>query len=265
MFDDDKSSLEDELFNGQRYKVITITGTVDKSFFNLFMNHYEKCSDHQLIITLTTTGGELTWAYMLAHILLNHEHHTIMRIPRFAFSAGTIISLACDEIHLSKVACLGPIDPYYGGINITECHDVLKDETWLQWLSNGPWFNVISRYCAKMLGRVRQDHLSIVHKLLNNKYPDNTSAIYEFFTHAKHHGTPIYFNDIPSQLQLKVIVDPQVPAYPDIRAEQRNPQPDQTVDMLSQIVDNMIRHIPTNSPSENQDQNDIDFYDDDEH
>ena len=206
------SKLEDEVFKGENYKVITLKGSVSSKFFHAFMDKYEKCVDHKLIITLTTTGGELTWAYMIAHIILNHPHITIIRIPRYALSAGTIISLAADEIHLNTNGCLGPIDPYFSGINITECHDVLKNETWVQWLSNGPWFNAISKYCSRMLGRVRTDHHTLVIKLLSGKY-SNSESIYEFFTHAMHHGTPIYFDDVPKELQLNIQIDPLISQY----------------------------------------------------
>jgi hypothetical protein len=68
---------------------------------------------------------------------------------------------------------------------------------------------------CKMLGKVQDDHRQVILKLLE-RYT-NRAEIYNFFTHTKHHSTPIYYDDIPQALGLDIIVDKFMFTYPEKR------------------------------------------------
>ena len=208
---------EEEIYNGTEYKVITLSGQVNESMFRTFVQQYKNCLDDNVIVTITSTGGAITWAYMIGRILMNHEKHAIARVPEFALSSGTIIALACTSIHLSTVGCLGPIDPYIYGINVPECHNILKttDDSWSNWAFGWSWLGIISKYGSTMLGKVRDDHHQVILKLLERC--DNAEKIYDFFTHTKHHCTPIYYSDIPKTLGLDILMDKDMFKHPDER------------------------------------------------
>lgn len=71
-------------------------------------------SDKTLDIILNTTGGSLTAAEMICNALINHKGQTNVFIPDYAFSAGSIIALACDKIYLEKNAVMSQVDPQMG-------------------------------------------------------------------------------------------------------------------------------------------------------
>lgn len=216
------AELETEKLGEITYAVITMSGKISQGFYQSFMNKYEKCLNAPIILVLTTTGGELTWGYMIARILSMHKKKVIIRVPRYCLSAGTVIALACDKIYLSPVGCLGPIDPYFAGVNVKECHDTLSDSGWSSWLGqlwSGPWFSAITSYAQRMLGRIRSDHEAMIKTLLSKTHGGCAEDIYVFFTHAKHHGTPIYFEDIPD-FGLRIAVDRDMFKRPEQRKVQ---------------------------------------------
>jgi len=63
-----------------------------------------------LDIILHTPGGQSIGAAQIVHALKAHKGRKTIFVPYRAMSAGTIISLTADEIFLSEIASLGPID-----------------------------------------------------------------------------------------------------------------------------------------------------------
>jgi len=204
------------------HKVLILNGTVNENMYETFMHMYAQCEvDDRLIVELTTKGGEVTWAYMISQILQRHVGSVVVRVPRFAMSAGTIIALSSNKIVLSSCGCLGPIDPYIFGLNVPTSTSVLKEynsrvESWCNTLTSLMTFkwinwgvvNVITNYCERMLGKINDDHNLMIKKLLKTHGSiKNVDDVYDFFTHTSHHGTPIYFNDIPTELNLDIEED----------------------------------------------------------
>jgi ClpP class serine protease len=66
-------------------------------------------------IVLHTLGGWSIAAEMIANAVKNRKGSTKAFVPYIAMSAGTMIALACKEIHLGKDASLGPIDTQING------------------------------------------------------------------------------------------------------------------------------------------------------
>jgi ClpP class serine protease len=66
--------------------------------------------DQDIDLIMHTGGGLITAGYQIARALKSHRGRVTVFVPCFAYSAGTIISLAADEIVMSPDAVLGPID-----------------------------------------------------------------------------------------------------------------------------------------------------------
>lgn len=64
-----------------------------------------------LDIVLHTPGGLVLAALQIARALKQHKGKVTVFVPHHAMSGGTLISLAADEIVMSRHAVLGPIDP----------------------------------------------------------------------------------------------------------------------------------------------------------
>jgi ClpP class serine protease len=67
-----------------------------------------------LDIVLHTPGGLVLAALQIAAAIRDHKAKTTVFVPHYAMSGGTLISLAANEIVMSKQAVLGPVDPQLG-------------------------------------------------------------------------------------------------------------------------------------------------------
>ena len=67
-----------------------------------------------LDIVLHTPGGLVLAALQIAGAIRGHKAKVTVFVPHYAMSGGTLISLAADEIVMSRYAVLGPIDPQLG-------------------------------------------------------------------------------------------------------------------------------------------------------
>jgi ClpP class serine protease len=70
--------------------------------------------DVPLDIVLHTPGGLVLAAMQIARAIRDHKGKVTVFVPHYAMSGGTLISLAADEIVMSKHAVLGPVDPQLG-------------------------------------------------------------------------------------------------------------------------------------------------------
>ena len=211
------SKNEVKFYKEDNKGLISINGKINENLYSLFMKEYcnVKYKD-DIIVELTTMGGELTWGYMISQILIRHEGHVEIRIPYYSMSAGTIIALSGNEIVLSNCGCLGPIDPYIFGLNVPTSTQVLREfnkESWYKsffsfGIINNTLKKIIAKYGEKMLSRIDNDHKKQIKKLLKYNYEgDKVDEIYNYFTNENHHQTPIYYNDIPSNLHLNIKED----------------------------------------------------------
>jgi len=68
-------------------------------------------SKRKLAVMLTTTGGSVEVAQRIAETLRHHYETVEFVIPNSAFSAGTVLVMSGDAIHMDYYSRLGPIDP----------------------------------------------------------------------------------------------------------------------------------------------------------
>src|ERR1700738_3636990 len=67
-----------------------------------------------LDLVLHTPGGLVLAATQIARAIRNHKGKVTVFVPHYAMSGGTLLGVASDEIVLSPLAVLGPVDPQLG-------------------------------------------------------------------------------------------------------------------------------------------------------
>lgn len=70
--------------------------------------------DVPLDIILHTPGGLVLAALQIARAIRAHKAKVTVFVPHYAMSGGTLISLAAQEIVMSRHVVLGPLDPQLG-------------------------------------------------------------------------------------------------------------------------------------------------------
>jgi Serine dehydrogenase proteinase len=74
----------------------------------------------KLMVVLETDGGYITTADRIAGILRHHYRRVEFIVPGYAMSAGTVLVMSGDAIHMDYASNLGPIDPQVrkGGVPV---------------------------------------------------------------------------------------------------------------------------------------------------
>lgn len=83
-------------------------------------------ADMDLDIILHTPGGSALGAGQIVRALKAHKGRKTFFVPYKAFSAGTILALTGNEIFMSEIASLGPIDVQFGKIPAVALASLLK-------------------------------------------------------------------------------------------------------------------------------------------
>ncbi len=71
----------------------------------------KKRAPRKLIVILETTCGYVETVERIVSVFRRHYKAVEFFVPNFAYSAGTILVLSGDEIHMDYYSVLGPIDP----------------------------------------------------------------------------------------------------------------------------------------------------------
>ncbi len=97
------------LFWGDREGLQTI---IAPDVHALCFEHLERIGHvEKLDVLLYTAGGQTLAAWGLANLVREYCDHLGVLIPHRALSAGTLFTLAADEIVMSRLGQLSPIDP----------------------------------------------------------------------------------------------------------------------------------------------------------
>ena len=101
-------------------------------------NLFRECGPvDNLTIFLHSGGGDIATAYDIINLCRQYNKGKItVMVPQWAMSAATLVALGADELVMSKIAKLGPLDPVtihpkFGWIQvraITDVPKVLEDE-----------------------------------------------------------------------------------------------------------------------------------------
>ncbi|HLA10768.1 MAG TPA: hypothetical protein VJ023_09260 [Pyrinomonadaceae bacterium] len=73
--------------------------------------HSEPPARRKLVVILTTGGGYIEVVQRIVTTLRRHYSLVDFVIPNYAFSAGTVLAMSGDAIHMDYYSTLGPIDP----------------------------------------------------------------------------------------------------------------------------------------------------------
>lgn len=105
-------SLEGEFEAGVLALVGGLVFGIDDSIRNVVEEMRDRSKEHQkLIVILTTLGGYIETVQRIAEILRHHYNCVEFIVPNYAYSAGTVLVMSGDAIHMNYYSRLGPIDP----------------------------------------------------------------------------------------------------------------------------------------------------------
>jgi serine dehydrogenase proteinase len=98
---------------------------LDRIFSALLSMNPER--DKNVLLFLLTPGGSIEPAYQMSKLCKSYARERfIVAVPRQAKSAGTLLALGADEIHMGPLGHLGPIDPQLGGLPALGVAQALK-------------------------------------------------------------------------------------------------------------------------------------------
>jgi len=84
---------------------------LEKLVRDLVEGHPARNADGRLMVLVETVGGFATVVERIVRVLRRHYEHVEFLIPSHAMSAGTILVMLGDSIHMDYFSVLGPIDP----------------------------------------------------------------------------------------------------------------------------------------------------------
>ena len=101
--------------------VITFVGSLLYGSEAVFRDQVEGIASdsrkERLIVILETGGGYIEVVQRIAETLRYHYNRAEFVVPNFAMSAGTVLVMSGDAIHMDYFSILGPIDPPVDNVN----------------------------------------------------------------------------------------------------------------------------------------------------
>lgn len=73
--------------------------------------HSQPPQRDRLVVLLTTDGGYIEIVHRIVDLLRRHYSVIDFIVPNYAYSAGTVLAMSGDSIHMDYYSRLGPIDP----------------------------------------------------------------------------------------------------------------------------------------------------------
>ena len=100
--------------------VIAFVGSILSGIEEVFRDEVEAAvtssveKTGKIVVILETDGGYIEIAERIAKTLRHHYSRVEFVVPNFAMSAGTVLVMSGDAIHMDYFSILGPIDPQVG-------------------------------------------------------------------------------------------------------------------------------------------------------
>lgn len=107
-------ALLGEIERGMNGDVITFVGQITYGGDDIIREAVEAIAPRQkrLIVILETPGGIVEVVQRIAHTFRYHYPASVeFVVPNYAMSAGTVLVMSGDAIHMDYYSTLGPIDP----------------------------------------------------------------------------------------------------------------------------------------------------------
>ena len=77
------------------------------------LKKHKKAQKNRLIVVIETPGGFVEIAERISNVFRHHFEIVDFIVPNHAYSAGTVLVLSGDSIHMDYYSILGPIDPQH--------------------------------------------------------------------------------------------------------------------------------------------------------
>lgn len=169
--------------------------TLDKITSHL--RKIETIPDNEPInLFIHTLGGCAIACEFLVRALLNHPGLVRVFVPQYAFSAGTMIALAADELYMSKNAALGPVDTQAMSLPLNSIVDSLRD--------NEEKKGFVASFIKSHVTKVKEDYDRTLTKVMKAKFGDDfNQELMNHFNEDHHHGYQI---DVPELRNLNIEV-----------------------------------------------------------
>jgi len=87
------------------------TGNTHQRDTSIEQRHSQPPARRKLVVLLTTTGGYIEVVQRIVATFRQHYSLVDFIIPNYAYSAGTVLAMSGDSIHMDYYSRLGPIDP----------------------------------------------------------------------------------------------------------------------------------------------------------
>jgi ClpP class serine protease len=165
--------------------------------------------DVPIDIVLHTPGGLVLAALQIARAVREHKSKVTVFVPHYAMSGGTLISLAANEIVMSKHAVLGPIDPQLGEspaaslVKVAEQKPIgrVDDQTLIQADVGRKAIAQVKQAATDLLiGRIPEDKaVALAEKLSTGTWTHDYPI---FASTAKELGLPVSINIPDSVMEL---------------------------------------------------------------
>ena len=137
-------------YSGWMYRSGAEDVTINDKDMNAFMEVVHRLDKTKgLDLILHTPGGEIAATEQIINYLHSCFKDITVIIPQMAMSAGSIISVSCNEIIMGKQSCLGPFDPQLGGVacqSVLREFEIAKSELQQNPAALGLWQVIISKY-----------------------------------------------------------------------------------------------------------------------
>lgn len=88
-----------------------IISSIDEQVRELIEKRPPSSKTSKLLVLLETDGGYVGAVERMATLFRHHYSTVEYIVPNYAFSAGTILAMSGDRVHMDYFSVLGPIDP----------------------------------------------------------------------------------------------------------------------------------------------------------
>lgn len=217
-----QNEFQNNIIQNKFQNRIKLSGIINTSFQMSFLKQYSKFKHtDNIYIEITTNGGDLHIAYMIAQIIQKHKGNTTILVPYHILSYGSLIALSANNIILSHIGCIGTIsnnvdiqrdltsidiDTYNTAIstydNVNERRSVCCGIR--EYISS---FTVFVNYIQRIVQKIRFDKIDLIDNILD-KY-EKINEIKGRIVINSHYSKPLYIKEL-SELGLNINVDPEL-------------------------------------------------------
>lgn len=187
-----------------------------------FVDQYSRIDkDQELVIRLTSHGGDALYSMMIARMILNHPGKTRVEIPLIAMSGATVIALAADELAMTPNACLGAIDVQMS----------LAIKSIIPTVRKYREKSIICGVIYDICDSYQRDYIGQLKELFKKRYPEKFNDVIRFFYYKHQHQIPIFATNLPDYMNVQPLELQRSPEPAPVPNTSNNP--------LSSLMGNM--------------------------